>query len=316
MSTIPAFLRNSTDVFVSSMSRPSPVKRPAVDDVLDDLSPDKPDLPLKPTPQPPAPIVEPVDEKDETEKSVPPVYVGGARLVTYGTSPQLGMTVTLMLRDVGPREVHPLKGLKYGKSNGQRFKTWMGPYSELIEINSLTELESVYSGETMNLWYGDTCDKGVVVKLGLDSGPDGTKGVHPFGDEKVGKVEGMDIFISLWAINDDETIIPKKAAGKRTPFHQLSEVRQSNLVVRDEEFVNFLSARLRRFIGNQQPAVTLEDGPTAWAIEVVRLYLGGSRGIMNEENLAGLEMRKRWKNLMAEYFQSDEYHARRQYFGR
>jgi hypothetical protein len=294
-----------------------------VDDVLDGLAaarPErvlpKPDIPLTPPPQP-APLAtgqENVEEKDPTP--VPPVYVGGARLVTYGTSPQMGMTVTLMLRDVGPREVHPLKGLKYGKSNGQRFKTWMGPYSELIEIAGLPELESVYAGETMNLWYGDTCDKGVVVKLGLDSGPDGTKGVHPFGDEKVGKVEGMDLFISLWAINEDETIIPKKAATGRTPFHQLSEVRQSNLVVNDAEFVNFLSARLPRYIGSRKPTVALEDGPTAWAIEVVRLYLGGSRKIMNGDDLAGLEMRKKWKSLLSDYTQSEEYHARRQYFGR
>ncbi len=179
MSSFPAFLKHEQGGFTNSRGdtwppRPKPLAPVAVQEPIErqDTAPR-----MRAEPE-----VEPVSE-------VPPVYVGGARLVTYGTSPQYGMTITLTLRDVGPREVHPFKGLKYGKAHGQRFKTWIGPYSELLEINSLPELESVYSGETMNLWFGDTCDKGVVVKIMLDSGPDGTKGVHPFQDLEIGKIE-------------------------------------------------------------------------------------------------------------------------------
>lgn len=253
----------------------------------------------------------------EESDTVPPVYVGGARLVNWSNSARGGMTIEVALRDVGPREVNPFKGLKFGKENGQRFKTWVGPYSELIEITSLPELESVYAGETLLMYYGDTCTKGVTVKVLLDGGPDGVNGKHPFDGMDIGNVEGMDLYVSFWAINDDETLIHKKSAVKRTPFHQLSEVRQANTVVRDEEFVNFLSARLGRLLGSVRPTIKLEDGPSKWAAEVIRLYLGvGSKSVMNEDNLEGLEARKRWHVMISEYYQSDEFNQRRQFFRR
>ena len=248
--------------------------------------------------------------------AVPPVYGGGARLVNWANTARSGMTVELALRDVGPREVNPFKGLRFGKSNGQRFRTWIGPYSEALEIAGLAEVESVYSGETQLDYYGDTCTKGVTVKVMLDSGPDGVRGKHPFEGMPIGNIEGADLFVGFWAIDDDESIIPKKAARKSTPFYRLSEVRQSNLVVNDEEFVNFLAARLDRLVTNP-PDIALEDNPKAWAEQVVRSYLGvASRGIMNDETLEGVEARKRWKVLMAEYHQSDEFNTRRRYFGR
>lgn len=299
MSSIPAFLNRGGVDFSSPPSRKAveaALTPPYEADVLDDTVTAASDY--------------------EAQNSVPPVYVGGARLIHWGYTARSGMTVEIMLRDVGPREVNPFKGLRYGKSQGQRFRTWVGPYSELIEIANLPEVTSVYSGESQLIHYGDTCNKGVTAKVLIDSGPDGVKGKHPFENMPIGAIEGMDLFVSFWAINDDETIIPKKAARRSERFHQMSEVKQSNTLVGDEQFVDFLHKRLSRLIGNVEPGIVLADNPRQWATEVVRLYLGvESRSVMNAETLDGVEARKRWKTLASEYFQSDEFHSR-PYFSR
>ncbi|MBY3433479.1 hypothetical protein HFN89_04895 [Rhizobium laguerreae] len=242
---------------------------------------------------------------------VPPVYLGGARLINWGNTASSGMTVEIMLKDVGPREVNPFKGLKYGKSNGQRFKTWVGPYNDLAELSQIEELESVYFGESQLGYYGDTCTKGVTVKIMLDSGPDGVNGKHPFEGMPTGPMEGMDLYVRFVAIDDQEQPISKKHAPKTAPLHQQSEVRQAHTFSRDEEFVNFLHARLDRLIGSARPQVELAEGPREWALEVVRLYLGVEQlRLMNSEDVDGIEPRKKWKLLASEYLQSSEYHTR------
>lgn len=241
----------------------------------------------------------------------PPIYFGGARLVRWSDTDRGGMTVEVALRDVGPREVNPFKGLRFGKSEGQRLRAWVGPYSELIEIGDLP-VESLYAGECQLMYYGDTCTKGVTAKVLLDDGPDGVAGVHPFRGMDTGNVEGQDLYVAFWAIDDDEAIIHKKAARRRTPFHQLSEVRQANLVVQDQEFVNFLHARLRALVGDRRPDLSPEDEPRRWAEAVVRLHLNvESRSVMNDETIEGADARRKWKELMSEYFQSDEFNERR-----
>jgi hypothetical protein len=257
--------------------------------------------------------VQVIEEAPPEIQDVPPVYVGGVRLVDWGATARGGMTIELLLRDVGPREVNPFKGLKHGKSNGQRLKSWVGPYSEALEVAHLEELECVYSGESLLLFYGDTCTKGVTVKVLLDSGPDGVNGKHPFDGMAIGSIEGADLFCSFWLINDDETLVSKKAVRKRIPFHQLSEVRQANLVVKDEEFINFLSKRIDKLLRGARPDILIEDGPSEWATEVVRMYLGvESRSVMNDDTIDAVNARKRWKTLMSYYHQSDEFNERRQ----
>ena len=250
-------------------------------------------------------------------KNVPPVYIGGARLINWGNTAKGGMTIEIMLKDIGPKEVNPFKGLKFGKSNGQRLKTWIGPYSETAEITQIENetLESLYKNESLLLFYGDTCTKGVTIKILLDCGPDGENGKHPFDGMTTGKVEGEDLYASFWLINDDENIIPKAAIKTRTPFHQLSEVKQSNILVRDAEFVNFLSNRVDQLVGITRTTNNITEKPTDWAIEIVRLFIGvETRSIMNEDNHEGLAARKKWKILMSSYFQSPEYHSRRPFY--
>lgn len=307
MSALPSFLRRGGPDFSTPPARraiQTSIQVAEDDDVLEDANEV-------------AAEVTPTAGEGEAVNGVPPIYVGGARLLDQGITARSGMTVELLLRDVGPREVHPFKGLKWGKSQGQRLKTWIGPYSELAEINQLDELESMYSGETQLTYWGETCTKGVTIKMLLDNGPDGVRGVNPFHEQPIGPIEGMDLFVSFWAINDDETVVPKKAARKSTPFHQLSEVRQANTLVNDEEFVNFLHARLHRLVGDAHPEVALADSPKEWAKEVVRIHLGvESLKIMNLETIEGVEPRKRWKLLASDYFQSEEFHARRYFLGR
>lgn len=311
MSNFPVFLKSAggVDFSVPGLTRRKPETpqaaprasvTPAVD-VLDD-----------------APVSAPVDIAPVFEEPapVPPIYAGGVRLINAVTSIKGGMWADFLLRDVGPREVNPFKGLRWGKDNGQRMKTWIGPYSEAIELAELSDVPHLYAGETMLTYWGDTCSADTTVKVLFDPGPDGAKGAHPLGKESSeldlsgGKKVGSDLFVAFWAINDDESIIPKKAAKLTTGLHRMNEVKQANTVTNDPEFCNFLHARLDRFLGAQRPAMRLEDGPKKWAAEVVRLYLGGSRSVMNEENMDGVEARKRWKSLFSEYMQSDEYHER------
>ena len=244
---------------------------------------------------------------------VPPVYVGGARLAYWGHTAKGGMAVEFLLKEVGPREVNPFKGLKCGKSDGQRLRMWVGPYSELVEIAHLDEVESVYAGETMMTYWGDTSSKGMTVKVLIDNTADGVNGKNPFADMPVGAIEGQDFFASFWTIDDDESLVPKKAVRPRTPFYQMSEVKQANILTGDQEFVNFLANRIGRLADEARAGIAadISESPRKWAEEVVRAFLRiESRAVMNHETIEGVEARKRWKTLVGEYFQSDEYNTR------
>lgn len=304
MSAMPSFLRRGGPDFSTPPVRraiQTSIQVPDFDDVLEDG-----------TLEPQAEGNLPPPDQTSAPAAVPPVYLGGARLINWANTASSGMTVEVMLKDVGPREVNPFKGLKYGKSQGQRFRTWVGPYSELAELSQFDELESVYAGESQLIHYGDTCNKGVTVKVMIDSGPDGVDGKHPFEGMQTGQMEGMDLYVSFVALDDDEAPISKKAAPKTTPLHQQSELKQAYTFSRDAEFVNFLQARLQRLVGDARPEVVLEDNPKAWALDVVRLHLGVPQlRVMNTEDVDGIEPRKKWKRLASEYLQSEEFHARR-----
>jgi hypothetical protein len=124
-------------------------------------------------------------------------------------------------------------------------------------------------------------------------------------------MEGMDLYVRFIAIDDQEQPISKKHAPKNSLLHRQSEVRQVHTFSRDEEFVNFLHARLGRLIGDARPGVELADNPRAWALEVVNLHLGVQHlSVMNGEEVDGIEPRKKWKALASEYLQSSEYHTR------
>jgi hypothetical protein len=308
MSSFPAFLnRGGPDFSTPPVRRAiqTTIQVPDIDDVLDDI-------PVQIPESAPAP-----SDDSVAVSTVPPIYVGGARLINWGNTANSGMTVEIMLKDVGPREVNPFKGLKYGKSQGQRFQMWVGPYNDLVELSQLEELESVYAGEAQLTYYGDTCTKGVTVKVMIDSGPDGVNGKHPFEGMPIGQMEGMDLFVRFIAINDHEQPISKKHAPKTTPLHQQSEVKQANTFAGDEEFVNFLHKRLKRLIGDAQPEAILADSPRAWALEVVKIHLGVDQlRVMNLETVDGIEPRKKWKWLASEYLQSSEFHSRRYYLRR
>jgi hypothetical protein len=245
--------------------------------------------------------------------TVPPIYVGGARLANWGHTAKGGMAVEFLIKEIGPREVNPFKGLRCGKSDGQRLRTWVGPYSEALEIAALDEVESVYAGETMLTYWGDTSSKGMTVKVLIDNTADGVNGRNPFADMQEGAVEGQDFFTSFWAIDDDESVVAKKAVRPRTPFYQLSEVKQANILTGDQEFVNFLARRSTMLAAESLASVAsdVSESPRKWAEEIIRAILGiESRSVMNHETIAGVEARKKWKALVGEYFQSDEYHTR------
>jgi hypothetical protein len=303
MSAFPAFLNRGGPDFTTPPARraiQTSIQVPDVDDVLEDGHATQ------------TPVFHSAERGEEAQVSeVPPVYLGGARLINWGNTASSGMTVEIMLKDVGPREVNPFKGLKHGKSQGQRFQLWVGPYADLLELSQIDELDSVYAGEAQLIYYGDTCTKGVTVKVMIDSGPDGVDGKHPFEGMPTGPMEGMDLFVRFVAIDDQEQPISKKHAPRTAPLHQQSEVKQAHTFSRDEEFVNFLHARLERLVGDKRPDIDLADNPKAWALDVVRLHLGiESIGLLGKEDVDAIEPRRRWKQLASEYLQSPEYHSR------
>jgi hypothetical protein len=208
---------------------------------------------------------------------------------------------------------NPFKGQKYGRSGGQRLRVWIGPYYEWLELSGLETVEAIYKGEAMLDDYGDTARKGQYVKIVLDEGPDGTKGVHPFQTHDVDKVTGEQMMASFWAIDDDESVIEPTRVEKRDPFFLMNEVKQANTVVRDPEFASFLFKRQHLLVGDADVGVEIAENPRKYAEAMTRLYLGvKSRSEMNGEDLNGLRARKRWAVLRNEYLASPEY-ALRQY---
>lgn len=234
-----------------------------------------------------------------SEDVVPPLYSGLSRLNNWGETARSGMTVDLALRDVGPLAVHPFKGLSWGKENGQRFRLWVALRPD-DEVDPAT-LDPVYMGESILMFWGDTCSAGMHARFLLDAGPDGTAGLHPFKDFPHGPKEGQELLMAAWAVADDESTQHPRHVRRKTPFWELSEVKQSQILCRDARFVSYLAANESGLAGRMVSPRPDED-PLKFAETVVKTYLDvASRSVMNTDTAEGRFARERWRKLLEEY---------------
>jgi hypothetical protein len=252
-------------------------------------------VPLPDVPNPPAPPPE-----AEGHEGPPPVYRGSSRLLDWKNTARGGMTVDLSIRDAGPFGVHPFKGLVCGKESGQRLRVWATTPLALTEDGK--DAAPVYSGEAILLRWSDDSLTGLSVKLLLDNGPDGTDGKHPFDGMVTGRKEGDALEMGVWAINDDETVQHPGQTRRRTPFHELNEVKQSQILCRDARFVSFLAAR-ENVLCPEPVTPRPETDASGYAASVLYSHLGiSSRSELNHETVDGELARRRWREVISEYF--------------
>ncbi len=157
-------------------------------------------------------------------------------------------------------------------------------------------------------WSDDNIN-GMSIKLLLDDGPDGVTD-HPFKGLTIGKSEGVKLQFVAWAISDDEKLIDPRKTRKRTPFYELSEVRQSVILCRDPRFISYLKKHEARLCKGKIVTVDVTTSPSEYAAQVLYAYLNiSSRGELGHDNLLGRQAQKAWANLLKEYY--DDYYNRR-----
>jgi len=229
---------------------------------------------------------------------IPPVYSGGARLLDWKNTARGGMTVDLGLRDAGPLALHPFKGMVCGKEYGQRMKMLAR------SRDALGNLTDIYSGEAILLRWSDDSVSGMAAKFLIDGGPDGSDGKHPFEGMIAGRKEGEPLELSTWAVADDERIQHPRHVRRRTPFSELNEVKQSQILCRDNRFISFLASRELDLVGTHVSPRPEED-PVEFAAVVVRRHLGiGTRAVLGHETVEAEAARRSWRILMNDYFRS------------
>lgn len=216
------------------------------------------------------------------------------------------MSVDVGIRDVSPKDLHPFKGLLTGKEGGQRMKVWIGPSMDEYKITFEQE-GAIYKGDAILMRWSDDSSAGMTIKIVIDPGPDGTDGKHPLEGYPHGRREGQLLTFVAWAVADDESLQDPTKTRKKTRFADLTEVRQANILCRDQTFIGFLSDNEDRLIGDPCP-IRPEVDPTEFASRVVRVYLGAeSRSVMNLDNFEGATARIKWRNLLQMYFSSYNY---------
>lgn len=232
-----------------------------------------------------------------------PVYGGAARLVTWSSSPRRGMTVVLHLKDVDPYTgIHPFKAMAVGPT-GQRLRT-------SVMFPSVQEGQStgsdVYVGECILFTWADDSLNGMVVRLLLDSGPDGSAGRHPFDGLRVGRREGEDLLLWAWALADNsEQPVDPKFVRRRRPFHECSGTQQANILCRDRRFVRWMEGRIESLIPDAAIRANLPDPQNlsqAFAAEVVRIWCAiPSRAVLGHDTPEGERARVRWRVMLEAY---------------
>lgn len=233
----------------------------------------------------------------------PPIYNGASRLIDWKNTARGGMTVDLGVRDVGPLDVHPFKGLPCGKEHGQRLRVIVREPS-VLGSHPVSDRTPIYAGEAILMRWGDDSLTGMSTRLLLDAGPDGTNGKHPFEGMIAGRKEGELLEVIFWVIGDDERTQHPARIRRRTPFYELNEIKQSQILCRDQKFISFLAKNETNLVCSAihpRPA----DDPVSFAAEVVRQHLGiESRSVLGHDTSDAHRARQRWRALMSHYFQN------------
>lgn len=260
---------------------------------------------------PPPPSAPSRSRPGPTSVLPPPLYEGGARLLDWKHTARGGMSVDLGVRDGSPTETHPFKGLSCGKEHGQRLRLWIGPYREAADESPRDSDAPYYKGEGILMRWSDDSVMGMMIRTLIDAGPDGTDGKHPFEGFSTGKKEGDLLHFAAWAVADDETLQHPLRTRRRTPFHELSDTAQTQILCRDARFVSFL-ARIEGEAASGVSPVRPESDPLAFASWTLKALLGvESRAVLGEETMEGARARRKWADLSRRYFESAEWRAPR-----
>jgi len=240
----------------------------------------------------------------------PPLYEGGVRLLDWKHTARGGMSVDLGVRDGSPTEIHPFKGLSCGKEHGQRLKLWIGPYRDPADAD--TPIGSpFYTGEGILMRWSDDSVSGMMIRTLIDAGPDGTDGKHPFEGFSIGRKEGDLLHFMAWAVSDDESLQHPSRTRRRTPFHELSDTAQSQILCRDARFVSFL-AKIEHEVRGEKSPVRPEEDPLAFASWTLKSLLGvETRAALSHETMEGKRARRIWADVMRRYFESAEWRSPR-----
>lgn len=239
----------------------------------------------------------------ERPREVPPLYEGGARLLDWKNTARGGMTVDFGLRDAGPMGVHPFKGMSCGKEHGQRLRLVVKPIAS--EGDAADEIPAIYEGEALLMRWSDDSVSGMLARLLLDGGPDGTGGTHPFEGMTAGRKEGEAVEAAVWAVADDESTQHPSHVRRRTPFYELSETKQSQILCRDARFVSFLAERETFLVGSEVSPRPDAD-PTGFAGALIKTHLGiESRAVLGHDTAAAESARRRWRILLNDYFRTE-----------
>lgn len=234
-------------------------------------------------------------------RALPPTYDGPCRLLDWKQSARDGMLVDVRLGLPGPTGGHAFRGIPTGRENGQRFAVIV----TLPRQADGGQCAVVHSGEALLMRWSENDRTGMMARLLLDDGPDGVQGRHPFFGLAVGNSTGEPLEIACWGISDEEKALPPSKLRQRTPFHQLTEVQQSQVLCRDQRFVAFLKRQISTLVpaGEAREGLLLmQDQPEAFASAAVRTILGvSSRAVMNRDGSPAMAARVRWRELLGRY---------------
>lgn len=246
-----------------------------------------------------SPIASEFGQPSARRQAPPPVYAGEALLLTWGHSANRGMTVALSLRSVHDLGTHPFKGMAWGPG-GQRLRIAV---AKAGTGDVETTPEPVYEGEAMLMRWADDCALGMMIRLLIDKGPDGTRGLHPFDGLHAGPKDGAVLTLAAWAVADDERVLDPRFMPRRRPFHTLDPTQQTQILCRDARFVGWTRRNLQQLLDEPALRFGLENlSGYEFASEVVRRYCGvTSRSELKSDTAAGERARGRMRQLMRAY---------------
>lgn len=233
-----------------------------------------------------------------------PIYSGGSHLLTWRDDAKIGMTVDLRLLIPSPVGGHPFRSLDAGRELGQRMFVKVNKYGEGGKS------EIVYYGEVILLKWSENNRTGMMCRLLLDDGLDSNISAHPFRglDVSLGRKHGEYFDFSSYCISDDESFVSPSKISKRTPFNQLSEVTQSQILSRDPRFKKFLKDNMEKYVPNEHlksSLLKMDENSDEFSSSMIRIIIGSpSRSIMNHDTHEGMVSRKRWHRLLGSYMDS------------
>jgi hypothetical protein len=239
------------------------------------------------------------DEGLKTFKNTEAIYSGSVKIIDYGFKPLTGMTAKLGLIDTNQNENHPFKGMATGSGSGHRLQI------VLSEPKIDEEELRVFLGESMLTWWSEDCLNGMVIKIKFDSGPDGIK-EHPLYGYEANRKTGEIIYMTCWAISENETLQDPLVAKKtRKLFTNLTAVQQSHIKCqKDIKFQNWCYKYSQEIysieILNRFP--NFELSKQEYSEYFVKYYCNIiSRKTLNEDTIEGHHARKKWQEILRKF---------------